>query len=159
MLSLYPLFPGTNELDQINKIHNILGTPTPEVLQKLKRTMSCWLALVQVLMLAVCLVLSEGFAPVSLNPMLGPWPTILNTLGAKNAALITYRGELWRLFTPMLLHAGVVHLFINVVIQLRVGVLLELQWGLPTFCLVYVAGGLTSSILSCLALPNHLGVG
>ena len=36
-MSLYPLFPGTNELDQIEKIHNISGTPVPEVLAKMKR--------------------------------------------------------------------------------------------------------------------------
>ena len=36
MLSLYPLFPGTNELDQINKIHNVIGTPPPDTLAKLK---------------------------------------------------------------------------------------------------------------------------
>ena len=35
--SLYPLFPGTNELDQIQKIHNIVGTPPPELLAKMKR--------------------------------------------------------------------------------------------------------------------------
>lgn len=35
--SLFPLFPGNNELDQIHKIHNVLGTPPPEVLEKLKR--------------------------------------------------------------------------------------------------------------------------
>lgn len=27
VLSLCPLFPGDDELDQINKIHDILGTP------------------------------------------------------------------------------------------------------------------------------------
>ena len=37
IMSLYPLFPGTNELDQIEKIHNISGTPAPEVLAKMKR--------------------------------------------------------------------------------------------------------------------------
>ena len=37
IMSLYPLFPGTNELDQIEKIHNISGTPVPEVLAKMKR--------------------------------------------------------------------------------------------------------------------------
>ena len=37
VLSLYPLFPGTNELDQIAKIHNIIGTPHPELLAKMKR--------------------------------------------------------------------------------------------------------------------------
>jgi len=37
VLSLYPLFPGTNELDQITKIHQILGTPPAETLAKLKK--------------------------------------------------------------------------------------------------------------------------
>mmetsp|Transcript_20186 Transcript_20186/g.47814 ORF Transcript_20186/g.47814 Transcript_20186/m.47814 type:complete len:573 (+) Transcript_20186:182-1900(+) len=37
IVSLYPLFPGNNELDQIHKIHNILGTPGPEILEKFKR--------------------------------------------------------------------------------------------------------------------------
>jgi len=32
---LYPLFPGNNEVDQISRIHKILGTPPPDVLQKL----------------------------------------------------------------------------------------------------------------------------
>ena len=30
--ALSPLFPGKNELDQINKIHNILGTPSQRIL-------------------------------------------------------------------------------------------------------------------------------
>jgi renal tumor antigen len=37
IVSLFPLFPGTNELDQINKIHNILGTPTQDLREKFKR--------------------------------------------------------------------------------------------------------------------------
>jgi|Transcript_3348 renal tumor antigen len=37
IVSLYPLFPGTNELDQIHKIHNILGTPSPDLLNKMKK--------------------------------------------------------------------------------------------------------------------------
>ena len=37
IVSLFPLFPGTNELDQIQKIHNILGTPPPELLAKMKK--------------------------------------------------------------------------------------------------------------------------
>lgn len=34
--SLYPLFPGSNETDQINRIHKVLGTPVPEILAKFK---------------------------------------------------------------------------------------------------------------------------
>eukprot|EP00750_Incisomonas_marina_P000416 INCI1034.1.p1 GENE.INCI1034.1~~INCI1034.1.p1 ORF type:complete len:511 (+),score=89.22 INCI1034.1:289-1821(+) len=34
--SLFPLFPGTNEMDQIQKIHKILGTPSQAMLEKFK---------------------------------------------------------------------------------------------------------------------------
>jgi renal tumor antigen len=34
--SLYPLFPGSNEVDQINRIHKVLGTPSAEILNKFK---------------------------------------------------------------------------------------------------------------------------
>ncbi|XP_054723811.1 MAPK/MAK/MRK overlapping kinase-like, partial [Uloborus diversus] len=36
-LTNLPLFPGSSEIDQINKIHNVLGTPKPSVLAKLRR--------------------------------------------------------------------------------------------------------------------------
>lgn len=32
ILSLFPLFPGNDEIDQVNKVHNILGTPPQEIL-------------------------------------------------------------------------------------------------------------------------------
>ena len=35
--SLHPLFPGSNEVDQIAKIHDIMGTPEPTVLNKFKK--------------------------------------------------------------------------------------------------------------------------
>ena len=34
--SLYPLFPGSNEADQIHRIHKVVGTPNNEILQKFK---------------------------------------------------------------------------------------------------------------------------
>ncbi|KAL2642367.1 hypothetical protein R1flu_009954 [Riccia fluitans] len=37
IISLFPLFPGNNELDQIQKIHKILGTPPAQLLEKMKR--------------------------------------------------------------------------------------------------------------------------
>jgi serine/threonine protein kinase len=37
VLSLFPLFPGNNEKDQIHKIHNILGTPPRELLDRLQK--------------------------------------------------------------------------------------------------------------------------
>jgi renal tumor antigen len=41
LVALFPLFPGQNETDQIQKIHNVLGTPSPELLaRKFKRNAS-----------------------------------------------------------------------------------------------------------------------
>mmetsp|Transcript_64864 Transcript_64864/g.154877 ORF Transcript_64864/g.154877 Transcript_64864/m.154877 type:complete len:580 (+) Transcript_64864:62-1801(+) len=41
IVGLFPLFPGSNELDQIQKIHTVLGTPSPELLaRKFKRNAS-----------------------------------------------------------------------------------------------------------------------
>lgn len=38
IMSLNPLFPGTNELDQVAKIHDVLGTPDQSILQKFKQS-------------------------------------------------------------------------------------------------------------------------
>ncbi|KAK7200931.1 mitogen-activated protein kinase [Novymonas esmeraldas] len=37
IIALFPLFPGSNELDQVHRIHNVLGTPPAEVLDRLKK--------------------------------------------------------------------------------------------------------------------------
>lgn len=34
--SLYPLFPGSNEVDQISRIHKVLGTPSQDILEKFR---------------------------------------------------------------------------------------------------------------------------
>jgi renal tumor antigen len=36
VIALFPLFPGTNELDQITKVHKVLGSPSAELLAKFK---------------------------------------------------------------------------------------------------------------------------
>eukprot|EP00795_Rhopilema_esculentum_P002661 gene2661-866_t len=38
IMSLRPLFPGANEVDQIAKIHDILGTPSQALLHRLKKS-------------------------------------------------------------------------------------------------------------------------
>eukprot|EP00761_Pharyngomonas_kirbyi_P009451 gb/GECH01009467.1/.p1 GENE.gb/GECH01009467.1/~~gb/GECH01009467.1/.p1 ORF type:complete len:526 (+),score=63.81 gb/GECH01009467.1/:1-1578(+) len=36
IVALFPLFPGANELDQLHKINNILGSPSPHILSQIK---------------------------------------------------------------------------------------------------------------------------
>jgi renal tumor antigen len=37
VLALFPLFPGNAELDQVIKIHNIMGSPSKELLEKFQK--------------------------------------------------------------------------------------------------------------------------
>lgn len=37
VIALYPLFPGQDEIDQIHKIHNVLGTPSEKMLSKFRK--------------------------------------------------------------------------------------------------------------------------
>jgi len=81
-------------------------------------TLSTLLVVVDIaLFWAMCSV--EGMDPS--NPMVGPSSLTLVEWGAKDAALIVYRGQWWRLISPIIMHAGVIHLLSNALIQLRVG--------------------------------------
>ena len=123
------------------------------------RTCSFALAALQLLLLLLAIYRSGGLAPRSMNPMLGPTADALDTLGARNTARLVYQGQLWRLISPSLLHAGFVHLMMNVMMQLRIGLFLELHWGAPRWLVVYFSSGAGSALLSSFFLPDQLGVG
>ena len=98
-------------------------------------------------------------APSTINPLYGPSPEVLNYFGAKNTASIVHRGEVWRIATPVLLHAGIIHLAVNMFIQLRVGVYLETEFGFFQYVLVYAISGVYGAMCSAITLPETLGVG
>jgi len=98
-------------------------------------------------------------AAPSSNPMLGPHYHIFDPMGAKNAARIRWNGEWWRLLTPMVLHAGWLHLLGNLSVQLRTGAMLEAVWGHTPWLCIYLASGAFGVLASCIATPDHLGVG
>mmetsp|Transcript_1424 Transcript_1424/g.4642 ORF Transcript_1424/g.4642 Transcript_1424/m.4642 type:complete len:421 (+) Transcript_1424:118-1380(+) len=116
-------------------------------------------ALVQVVALVGAIVLYGGLISMDLNPMLGPHYHVFDGLGAKNAARILKRGEWWRLLTPMLLHAGWLHLLGNLSVQVRTGAMLEAVWGHGAWLLIYIASGAYGALAGCVVAPNHLGVG
>lgn len=66
---------------------------------------------------------------------------------------------MWRFLTPTFLHAGLIHLLMNLLMQLRMGLFLEFKWGRLTYTGIYLASGLVSAICSGLFLPDKIGVG
>lgn len=135
------------------------STDRKSTYKKVTRTASFILSVLQLLLVLVSLILSGGMAPPGENPMLGPSPMTLEKMGAKFTCRMVFQYQLWRLATPMFLHAGFVHLLSNLVMQLRLAILLELKWGLKMFLTVYFISGLYSALMSSVCIPTKIGVG
>ena len=100
-----------------------------------------------------------GLAPLNVNPMVGPYMDALSYWGATNSVLIIEDGESWRLLSPVLLHAGILHLFGNVAVQIETGAFFEREWGSFVWLLVYVSSGIGGSLLSTIMFPSTISVG
>lgn len=121
-------------------------------------TISTFVCIAQIcIFIAMCTW--DGMAPQSQNPMYGPPATTMVRFGAKDTSLILYRQQWWRLFSPIFLHAGVIHILSNVLIQLRVGGYLNLVFGNANWCWIYLVSGLFGNVCSCCFLPDSVGVG
>ncbi|CAH8326836.1 unnamed protein product [Eruca vesicaria subsp. sativa] len=73
--------------------------------------------------------------------------------GAKINDLIV-AGEWWRLVTPMFLHSGVPHVALSSWTLLTFGPKVCRDYGLLTFCLIYILGGVSSNFMSFLHTPD-----
>lgn len=65
-----------------------------------------------------------------------------------NASWLVWEGEVWRLFTAMFLHAGLLHLVVNLVSLFQLGRFYELMFGTRRFLFIYFTTGLAASLAS-----------
>jgi rhomboid protease GluP len=72
---------------------------------------------------------------------------VLTTFGMKVNFLVA-QGEIWRLFTAMFLHIGVLHLLSNLYALHSLGPLVEGYFGHRRFLVIYLLGGLFGSVAS-----------
>jgi membrane associated rhomboid family serine protease/Flp pilus assembly protein TadD len=86
-----------------------------------------------------------------------PDANTLVLLGGKFGPLI-HAGQYWRLVTAMFLHAGILHLAVNMWALLQLGMFCELLYGRARFLILYVCTGVIGNIASYLMAPT-LGVG
>lgn len=84
----------------------------------------------------------------------GDWPV---ALGAKANDAIR-AGQLWRFFTPMLLHGSIMHIGFNMYALYIFGIGLERRYGHGRFLLLYILGGFAGSVFSFLfSSANSIG--
>jgi len=105
------------------------------------------------------MVKNKGFEPFSVNPMGGPSAQTLVDCGAKYAPCIVDDGQWWRFISPMFLHAGILHIVVNMYTQVRVGFELERCYGALRIAPVYLGAGVMGNLLSAIFLPNIPSVG
>jgi len=78
--------------------------------------------------------------------------------GAKFAPYI-FRGQYYRLFTPLFLHSGVVHLLNNMISLWNIGPAVENSFGPLVFATTYVFSGVLGNLVSCYTLKRSFGIG
>jgi membrane associated rhomboid family serine protease len=136
----------------------------------------CFLSISQLAVLIASLSL-RGFAPYDVNPGLGPWADTLDLMGAKNAVkvvrgdpttpwqappapgLLFSGAQPWRLLSCIFLHGGMLHLALNLLLQLRLGMQAEFVWGAWRFLPVYFGSGVAASLWACVVSPLNISVG
>jgi len=92
------------------------------------------------------------------NTMAGPSGITLRFLGAKFLPDIK-RGQVWRLWTPVLLHGGILHIFMNGIFQFMLCFTFEKKWGTIRIAFLYFSTTLGSTLLSCVCSPGSISVG
>ncbi|XP_002517616.2 RHOMBOID-like protein 5 [Ricinus communis] len=100
-----------------------------------------------------------SFQPLQENAVLGPSVITLERLGALDPMAIVKNGEAWRFFSCIWLHAGVVHLFTNMISLLFIGIRLEEEFGFLRIGVLYVLSGFGGSLMSSLRRKPSISVG
>ncbi|KAJ0076223.1 hypothetical protein Patl1_34494 [Pistacia atlantica] len=91
-----------------------------------------------------------SFQPLTENHLFGPSIHMLKLMGGLDRKLVVDDGDSWRLFSCIWLHAGVVHLLVNMLSLLLTGIRLEGEFGFLRIGPLYVLSGFGGSLLSCL---------
>jgi len=118
------------------------------------------LVMVSTIMMIVSFWLNEWkFAPTNINPMFGPSAETLLRLGALESSRIVEDNEYYRLVAPIVLHAGIIHLVINVLAMFFIGGAVERIHGTALTGFVFLVSAIGGNIISALFTPNAISVG
>ncbi len=116
-------------------------SPSPTPVARPTRFPPATLVLVGLNVAVWLLQLATGVSPSS------PAPATLVAWGG-DLPLYTLTGDTWRLFTAMFLHAGIVHLGLNMYVLLFTAPRVEYEFGTARMLAIYLAGGLLASCAS-----------
>ncbi|TKY48412.1 RHOMBOID protein 1 [Spatholobus suberectus] len=100
-----------------------------------------------------------SFQPLKENPLFGPSSSTLEKMGALEMDKVVQRHQVWRLFSCIWLHGGVVHVLANMLSLVFIGIRLEQEFGFVRIGFLYVISGFGGSLLSALFIRETISVG
>jgi len=80
---------------------------------------------------------------------------VVTALGMKDETLIRQYGQLWRLVTPVFLHASLLHIGFNMYALMIYGQDVELRFGHTRFLLLYFLSAYAGNVMSFLLTPER----
>ena len=112
----------------------------------------------------VTLVISIGlngwkFAPLNDNPAFGPDSSVLIDLGGLLTSKIVEENEWYRLVASLVLHAGIIHYGINMLVFWCIGTAVERVHGTIETAAVFILSGVGGNLASANFMPNSVSVG
>eukprot|EP00013_Stygamoeba_regulata_P014119 CAMPEP_0177674078 /NCGR_PEP_ID=MMETSP0447-20121125/26339_1 /TAXON_ID=0 /ORGANISM="Stygamoeba regulata, Strain BSH-02190019" /LENGTH=381 /DNA_ID=CAMNT_0019182101 /DNA_START=56 /DNA_END=1201 /DNA_ORIENTATION=- len=127
--------------------------------KRMTKTFVLSITVLQVIMFVITVSI-HGFASPASNPAIGPPQHSLVSLGARETSrIVQHWNYVFPLFTPALLHAGVLHLVVNLYVQLRMGLFLERRWSVWTRVFaVYWVCAVGSVLAGCVLQPASVAV-
>lgn len=99
------------------------------------------------------------FAPLDINPLIGPGVDTLIVLGAKMTQFIVYKSEWWRVFSSVFLSAGLIHLLGNLSAMWTFGRYLEREITSITIASIFFMSAIGGVLVSANMAPDAITVG
>ena len=96
---------------------------------------------------------------LDVNPFLGPSPEILLELGAMKTDLLVVHGEWYRLLSAIFLHAGIIHLVLNVGSILFICGAVEKNHGPMNAAILFLVSAIGGNLISGVMQPGYVLIG
>ena len=112
-----------------------------------------WIIYANVVMYAISLLLNPRHLGLSANPLtfLSPSNQSLVLLGATGTIPIDRLHRWWTLLSANYLHAGLLHIFFNMVVLKHIAPLVVMEYGASRMVILYTLGGVAGFLVSYLA--------
>ena len=123
-----------------------------------------WFTYFVILLCTIMLIVEFGLngwkvEPMTVNPMIGPSIEAMVDAGARDTQLIVEEGQWFRIFSPLFLHAGIIHYGINMLALWFIGGAIEKSHGIVNAMILFFVPGVGGNILSAIFLPSYKSVG